>query len=71
MSVPFYDGYKKYTEIAVGHKDLISAIASAYGTDYCPGIIQKLFSLTHSAYKKHRIPPNGANSNILIGVAFD
>jgi len=29
MPVPFYDGDKKYTEIAVGHKDLISAIASA------------------------------------------
>jgi hypothetical protein len=53
-SVPFTDGNEKNTEIAVGHKHLISAVASAQAADYCFGVIKYFLSLAHAAYKEHR-----------------
>jgi len=54
MSVPFYDGDKKDTEIAVSHKYLVSAIASTQAADHCFCIIEYFLSLAHATYKKHK-----------------
>jgi hypothetical protein len=54
-SVPFYDGNEKYTEIAVSHKYLVSAVASAQTADHCLGVIEYFLTLAHTAYKEHII----------------
>ncbi len=45
MSVPFYDGDEKDTEITVSHKYLVSAIASTQAADHCFCIIEYFLSL--------------------------